>query len=702
MLRASTLALGVALVTGATNAQEVLFTDSFEEGLDQWNQEGEAEFALDSQLAHSGHSSARIVVPVGVQPAYQRFQWSLPGVRHGDELGVEVWVRTRSVTEGTGAYFALVFVDDAGDRVGILHPTNMGVETGSQGWDRMEVRGIAPRGTAAATVDLILHSAGTAWFDDVSVVRWARLEEWPDLGNAVRSIEVLSDEVLQSRFAGVGYHVFFHCHDTTSELVNTVIEKRWREVSPSFARLTDLRAWDRRKLAEVADHMERMKATGTEIYYTTWDPPSLSTDEERAHYAAEVADTLEYLIRERGLDNLRWYCLTNELSLNGWGALARDLPLFRAYHEAFHREFQRRSLPVGLLATDASPIDYWHTIEWAVANMDDITAVYGGHHYINDWPLGDERFYPWFKERLTWGADLARSRGKGFILGEFGCKQDGRTVDGVLLDRCVYFETPDEPWVAVQLADAAIAGLNAGLYALAYWTFMDFPDEYRTTYINKWGLSRWSGDDHSTRAHYYGYGLLSRYCRGPAEVYRVETNDPWVRAAALRNLGSGSVTVVVLNRYPGHVPVEIRLSGLAVTRPFRRYVYDPTQVPQHPFGDLQPPSGVLSTEGDLLRDRVGQDCLVVYTTDYDDEAPPPVTHLVVEPEEGGMRLRWDPSAAEDLCYYRIYRSEGPAASPVTGNRIGSTVAATYLDPEGAPGSSYLVVAVDRCGNPVEG
>ncbi len=700
MPRVPILAMGVVIMAGSTHAQELLFSDSFEEGLGHWSQQGDAEFAVESEMTNSGVASARITLWPGVEPAYQRFQWVLADLRPGDEIEVETWVRTHAVTEGTGAYFALVFLDAAGERVGIAHPM-MGVNIGSERWERMVARGIAPQNASSATVDLILHSTGTAWFDDVAVRRVARLEEWPDRGDALRTVDVVPSDVVQPRFAGLGYHVFFHCHDTTPELLDTIIEKHWREVRPSFARLTDLREWDRQKLSEVADHIERMKATGTEIYYTTWDPPAVNTDEERARNASEVADTLEYLTRERGLDNIRWYCLTNELSLEGWGALVRDLPRFRAYHAALHAEFQRRGLDIGLLATDASPVENWHTLEWAAESMDEISAVYGGHHYINNQPLGDERFYPWFSERLRWAADLARAKGKGFILGEFGCKQDSRTVDGVMLDRCVYFETPEEPWVAVQLADAAIAALNAGLYGLAYWTYMDFPDDYRETYINKWGLFRWSGDDHSTRDHYYGYGLLTRYCRGPAQVFRVETSDPWLRAAALRSLDSGAVTVVVLNRYLGTAPIEVRLGALAGDRPFRKYLYDPASVPQHPFGDLQPPSAALAPEDGLLRDELNQDCLAVYTTDYDDDAPSAIAGLRVAHAEEGARLEWSASPDADLCYYRVYRAEGQTPEATLANRVGSTVATSYLDPGGSAASSYLVVAVDSSGNPAE-
>ena len=76
----------------------------------------------------------------------------------------------------------------------------------------------------------------------------------------------------------------------------------------------------------------------------------------------------------------------------------------------FYDEFKSRHLNIGLLATDASPIEYWPTIEWASKNMDDITGVYGGHHYINDYDLFDNSFYNFFLGKMKWGAALAKSK----------------------------------------------------------------------------------------------------------------------------------------------------------------------------------------------------------------------------------------------------------------------------------------------------
>jgi hypothetical protein len=73
----------------------------------------------------------------------------------------------------------------------------------------------------------------------------------------------------------------------------------------------------------------------------------------RADYARRIADDLEYLVRGRGLDNVRYYCMTNELTLHKWADMVPDLPRFADYHRALHREFRARDLPVGLLASDA-------------------------------------------------------------------------------------------------------------------------------------------------------------------------------------------------------------------------------------------------------------------------------------------------------------------------------------------------------------
>jgi hypothetical protein len=686
------LALAAATAAPAQNQAgdpPMIVDTSFEDGLEGWEQQGRGEFGVDSAAPHTGTQSARIIVPAEAELQYQQLFRTWGPVAHGDEFQVSLWVRAEGVADGTGAYAALQFLDGQGQRIGIEH-SRFGLANGMGGWEPLTIAGRAPQGTVQARVNLILHAHGAAWFDDVQIAKTGSLEPWPDLGDAVRRITVHADRVVLPDFCGVGFHVFDHTFATTPELEDTVIAKRWREIRPSFARMNHSWDWDRATLDKVADYILRLKATGTEVYMTTWGPKQTQPGPERREYAKRVVDNLEYLVQERGCYNLRWYCMTNELSLEQWGSLAGDMPTFKDYHQCLYDELRARDLGIGLLASDASPLSYWHTIQWAADNMDDITAIYGGHHYLNDWPLTDERFYPWFLKQLQAGRAIAQAKGKHFILGEFGCKQDGRTVDGVKLDRCVYFDTPDEPLIGIQLCEAAIAAVNAGIYAMGNWTYADFPDEYNPHYINKWGMFRWSGSDFGTRPHYYAYGLMTRYFRGPSTVFEVESDDPYLRVCAVQDNVTEAYSIAVVSRYPRDVRVALALGARSPDLRFRKYVYDPARPPVNPFGDLQPPEAVVRMEEGRLRDTIGAGTLTVYTTAWHEHAPSPVTNLRTERTgEGHTMVKWEAPPEPDIAYYRVYAGE---------EQIVSTVATEHLDRSGIAGRRYRVIAVDDSGN----
>ncbi len=673
----------------------------FDANLSGWIRRGEAQFSLDSEQIREGRPAARIFIaqetPLNYQQLYRDFRQD---IREGDEFQAMVWVRSHDLSGDPGAYMALEFLGEGDARVGIAHSATS-AKNGSNGWENLTASGVAPAGTKAIRLSLILHAHGTGWFSDPRIVRAARQTPWKEMGTEVRKVTARTGKVVHPAFGGVGFHAFQHSFYASREEMDQVIYKRWRELNPSFVRINDEWNWDRARWDQAAEHILRMKETGTQVYVTTWNPVEARTPESRAEYAKKVADNLEYLVKSKGLTNIRYYCMTNELSLNGWGVLRSDLPLFKAYHEALHKEFQRRNLKIGLLATDASPIDFWWTIEWAAQNMDSITAVYGGHHYINDRPLEDERFYPWFLSKLEWGVGVAREKGKNFILGEFGAKQDGRTTNGVLMDACIYWDTPQEPLVAIQVAEASIAAMNAGVYTLGYWTYMDFPDDYSKTYKNKWGLFKHSGEDRSTRSLYYAYGLLTKFFRGPATVYRVECNDPRLRVAVIQHHGRKTWSIAVVNRNRNAVPLQLTIDGAPVNGRFRKYVYNPQSVPQNPFGDLQPPSGAAVFQNGKMTDQIAGYSLAVYTSAYDDRAPATVQGVIVEPSsDSGTTIRWQANRELDLCYYRIYRGDTPDFKANLSSQIGVTVASEFVDRNAKGGQKryYRVRAVDQSGN----
>lgn len=671
----------------------ILAAAPFAPDLAGWERVGAAEFACDAEMRRGAAAAARIRIAPEGELAYQQLRKDIAGdLLDGDEIQASVYVRSEGLDQSPGAYLALEFVGADGSRVSIAH-SKASRENGSRDWERLVASGSVPKGAALVRVSLILHAHGMAWFTEPALVRLSRMDPWPDLGDRVRSVRVDPDQITQERFGGVGFHAFHHVFPATQEELDEVIYKRWRELNPSFVRMNDEWDYDRAMMDRIAMHMERMKRTGTEIYLTSWNPPPVHSDDELAAWARRVAENLEFYVRTHGVQKLKTYCMTNELTMGAWASLASDLGLFRRYHQALYDELRRRKLPVGLLATDASPESYWHTLEWAAEHMDSITAIYGGHHYFNDRGPKDERFYPAFLHRLQWAVGLARRMNKDFILGEFGAKQDNRRLDGVTQDRCVFFETPDEPFVTLQLAEAVIAALNAGVYGMGYWTFIDLPDDFAKGYINRWGVFRWSGKDRSTRAIYYGYGLLTRYLRGPGKVYAVQSDDPRVRVGALQHEPDRTWTVVVVNRNDTPTRVEIALPSAGPRADFRRYVYLPSKVTHHPFGDLPGPSGVASLHNRTLKDQVPPMSLTVYTSAYDPRPPARVTGIRASASTVGMRVTWTASRAPDLCYYRVYRIE--RGVPV---QIRSTIAASIVDADGKAGSTYLVRAVDTSGN----
>ncbi|HEY3322723.1 MAG TPA: carbohydrate binding domain-containing protein [Planctomycetota bacterium] len=682
-----------SMVAAEESDAQVLFREDFEAGIGAWQTEGQAEFSAAAEKPHGGQKAAKIVLTAGVKPAYQKFVRVIDEkVSGGDAYHVSVWVRTEGVNSDPGAYVALEYFD--GDkRLDVSHGGHAS-DNSAREWQQLKVEGTAPKGSRRVRLALLLHANGSAWFDDVEVM-CTRYKPIPEKPPAPCAIRISSENVIHPNFGGVGFHCSEHEHTFSQEHFDQVLAKRWRELRPSFARLGDNCDWKGERRDIQANYIRMMKDVGTEVYVTTWNPKDVPEGPERKAYAKSVVDYLEYLVRTKGCTNIKYYCMTNELSMKQWGAMNKDLPKFKSYHQCFYDELNARKLDIKLLATDASPVGCWPSIEWASKNMDEITGVYGGHHYINDYQLEDVRFYGWFLQQAKWGAGLARAKGKNFILGEFGSKQDNSVVNGVKQDRCIWYETPQEPLAALQVCEAGIAAINGGVYALGYWTFADYPDEYSRGYINKWGAFRWSKTDHSTRAVYYSYGLLTRFFRGPATTLSVSSSDPLLRVAAVQHHGAKTISVAVINRY--NAPAEVKVGVVPASLPagteagttlkLRKYVYETAHVPQHPFGDMQAPAGQIEMKDGAFSDNVAPLSLSVYTSEYDDDPPAAVKDVKAEKNaEGKWRVSWSANTEADFCYYRVYRGE---------TQMGSTVATEFTS-EGE--GQYRVIAVDQSGN----
>jgi hypothetical protein len=517
----------------------------------------------------------------------------------------------------------------------------------------------------------------------------------------------ISGNITNDDFRGIGFHVFYHLHEAPEWHYEEIFAKRWRELNPAFARITDNQHWTDEKKDRMAEKLEVMKDTDTELYFTTWGTREINKYDREIDYVVKEVDNLAYFKNTKGFKNLNYYCMANELSVERWASMVNDLDRFKRVHQLFYDEIGRRNLDIKLLASDASPFVHWPTIEWAANNMDEITGVYGGHHYINGYDLFDTGFYNFFYENMKWGADLANSKGKRFIVGEFGPKQNSNIIDSVNHDACIYNNTPLEKYTPLQIAEALIAMINGGVYSASYWTFSDFPSNYRPTYINKWGVFKWEIDDFTTRPNYYSIGLFTKFLRGPAEVLEITSADSLIRICAVKNIQHQTLSIALVNRNRENRILKFQLDDALGKKTFRKYVYDPADPPFNYFGDLQEYSKKIDTGSGLFTDTVSAYSVVVYTSNFDDIPPAPVSGLQAEAAkiEGRDRnvLTWDPNKEDDFCYYRIYRSPVEDFSLSSEKQIATTISTEYIDRKvhGLPQYYYKVVAVDQSGNSSE-
>ncbi len=517
----------------------------------------------------------------------------------------------------------------------------------------------------------------------------------------------ISSHIINDNFKGIGFHVFYHLHNAPKWHYEEIFAKRWRELNPSFARITDNQDWTVEKIDEVAQYLEVMKDTETELYFTTWGTSEINNYNREIDYVKKEVDNLAYFKNTKGFNQLKYYCMANELSVEHWASMVNDLDRFKRVHQLFYDEFGARDLNIKLLASDASPFRYWHTIEWAAENMDDITGVYGGHHYINSYDLFDLDFYDFFHDKMKWGADLAAGKNKRFIVGEFGPKQNSNIIDSVRHDACIYNNTPLEKYVPLQVAEALIAMINGGIYAASYWTFSDFPSDYRSNYINKWGVFKWEVDNFTTRPNYYSLGLFTKFLRGPAEVFAINSNDSLLRICALKNVRDNSFSIALVNRNKEGRRLQINTEQIFPETVFRKYEYNPDHPPFNYFGDLQQYSKTVKLENQQLTDTIDAYSVVVYTSCYDDLPPAPVAGFKATPAKIENRdrnvLSWEPNSENDFCYYRIYRSREEIFTISADNQIATTISTEYIDRNvhNLPQYYYKVVAVDQSGNSSE-
>ena len=537
------------------------------------------------------------------------------------------------------------------------------------------------------------------------------------LAMALAAAVTVSEPAVPRTFEGFGFQ---HSEASMTALMSDEFRderalKSFAEIRPSFGRVYIGFDFSTKEMMDrFADYYDAtFRTVGTTLYAVPCAMiPEFPDRTDPDEYAEKVARALEYLVKVRRCDRIRYYCLTNELVVNGkwnWFAKSGRMDLYIAYNRALDRAFRRHGLDILLLATDIAvttrPKDAIPSLEWAAQNLDDCIGVYCSHWYVYARKTEDlglwKEYQPYFADLVR----IAEAKGKRFLLGEWGFHPAWGKPGVMIDDVSPYRRCPSNRTETVLAKmEVGLAAMNRGAVACVDWSFCDYPDPWvfedgdtpaeHAAYesakcvwtpdfkYNKCGLFSWGtvDRDYASCEELYAMGYLAKLFRGGATVLDVTTDDDLLRCGAVRNPG-GSLSVVLINRGVSR-SVEVSV-GKPGTKSFRIYTYDSANVPWNAFNDLQPPTGVVAASEGRVRIEIPAKSMTFLTTDYVDRTPPEVRRVRAE----GGRLVWDPVDDPFHAYYRVYAN---------GRQIASTVA-TRCDRR-TTADGVQVLSVDRWGN----
>ena len=503
----------------------------------------------------------------------------------------------------------------------------------------------------------------------------------------------------------------------SDKVKNEIALKTFRELSPTFSRVfIGYADWSKEAMDAFADYYDiTFRNSGTLLYAVPGRMPMFDETFDMEEYSEKVASNFEYLIKERKCTKIRYYCVTNELSVgNSISWLAKRLDTFKKLHEHLHKAFKKHGLNIGLLATDCAGASNFGQIQWAADNMDEVTECYCAHLYSGNYKPGDIDAYDYFKKVFSGPVRVAQTKEKRFILGEFGIFEWEEPGKWPMRKDGTYSEQyPEEENIhAIALCELAVAAINTGCLAGVMWTMIDYPDpflkedgdtpEEKARFdvarysghgidfrYNKHGLIRWSDDeeDYTSRASLYTMGYMAKLFRKGSRVLEIsDMDDKYIRCAAVTNPDK-SVSVVIINWEDKAKEVEIDMEHTS-DKPFRKYEYSADSVPYNKFNDLQSFSEVVEGKKVKLLPR----SVTFLTTDYVDRKPSKIKNILVS---DGI-LSWDECKDSEHCYYRVFASDKKRFTPCYENQIASTVS-TSLEIN-SENLYYKVLSVDKFGN----
>ncbi|MHB0999066.1 MAG: carbohydrate binding domain-containing protein [Armatimonadota bacterium] len=585
------LVISLPVITSTAHAKQpsnLAKNPGFERSMDGWKTKGPARFEFDSEVKHSGKQALKITVDPSEKLDYQQVNYTMP-VKPGQVYSAGVWVRYTDLRDGMGAYGVLDFWNGTERLSHVPHTDPIPNLNRPNEWHRIDVVSEVPEKATEMRLALVLHSHGTAWFDDAQITKIADV---PKADHIPVKLTLKQEEIITDGWQGFGAQgdLFMHTQRLkdlgVDDADRSLVYQRITDMRPQIIRLAvNLTDWEdiRGKLTPDSDAIQDLRETlalykeiDADIQLTEWGyrlpdwcRPSdrLPHPDETRAFTDSWVSLIKYLRSDCGFMNIRYITILNEP--NGV-PFDRYAAMYRSLDASLKAADLRKA--VSIVGPDEA---CGHQLLLrAIKDMDDVIDYYDAHNYTSN---NGYSFGIWTAVRTgempTVESKSMHPARKRFMITEFG-----------MLDGMDTWFTPHnhEYDYGIFLADSAISACREGVSALMNWCLMD--TEYGTNRM-KWGLWRFKDEQWEPRPGFYAWSLITRYTERGSTVHPLVSNSVSAPAVAFKS-PKGIWTLMTANRLEETRPLKI--AGLPKDSKWQPFIYCRDTVPTADRKMIQP------------------------------------------------------------------------------------------------------------------
>ena len=575
-----------------------------------------AEFTRDTVVKHSGKASGRIITVNTNQQGWPAWEQKIKEVKEGQRYEARVWIKTEA-SPSTMAYLSMDCFGSNGKRMSFIMSRAV---YGSSDWVEFSIQDNIPANTVSVTCRIILHGPGTAWFDDISVVRVDGWEAEPRIKSELVQLRP-TGVVYNKNFGGFGAEIDpwlwneVNQSKGVTEADTKLISARVQEMRLSIARVMinrmsfnpseDLRTftWDNDSMRSLENTLQLCQTNNIEVVLCPvefgsrqrklWDGATNKGPEEAVK---SWSTAVEYLVKNKGFTCIRWLQLCNEPDFAWIKRFGYSFDDYVRINELMFAELNSRQLPVSLLGSGDA-----ESLQWFVDSVRRTSAFvggYGGSRYAANLNLEEvrDRNIAYLAAMRT--NDPAWSE-KKYIVTEFGIRAQATTDK-----HNAYMRTFD---CGLGMADLCLDQVALGVDAASIWCLHRI--YYSSDNLMDYGLWEFKDENWKPRPLWYSYSLFTRFMTRGSQLSQIDVKDGEGLVKATLAQGPEGRFLFVLNQSYGDITIAADTGSLHGR--WARYTYD-ERIKQASADRPLFEQGPATPYDGEIHDRIPRRSLVVY------------------------------------------------------------------------------------------